>query len=218
MAAYPGAAPTSESRDATLWWNAGCYSVVVQSISSRVIALALAAAAGPLGCAPIEIQYEPAHMMTEETYIAMSGRPSVAPSHVAVFDRESAPWDYAVVGSLQEVYRGSIPGGPPARKILFREEAGARGCDGVILHGNVSRWDGRYRFVPRWGRSRDASRRAGRWAPLMVLKGEGADCVVRVGPPDRAHLSQASHVSDSEPGGGWSVVPTDYSILRSDHY
>lgn len=170
--------------------------------------------AGPLGCTPIEIQYEPAHahMTAEETYVAMSGRPSVAPSHVAIFDRASAPWSYAVVGQLQEVSRGSIPGGRPARRMLFREAAGARGCDGVILHGNVSSWDGRYRYVPGWGRSRDASRRGGRWAPLMVLKGEGADCVVRLGPPD------GPHGSDSEPEGGWSVVPTDYSILRSAHY
>jgi hypothetical protein len=151
--------------------------------------------------------------MREEAYLASTDRHAVAPSQVEVFDRDSAPWEYLAIGELQEVYRDSVPGGHRARTMLFRELAAERGCDGLIMNGNVSVFTGAYAYRSGNRRSSDASRRRGRWAPVFDLKGEGADCVVRRGGPP-----QAPRLDSDQDTGWWSFVPTDYSFLRSEHY
>jgi hypothetical protein len=134
------------------------------------------------GCAPAEIRYEPAFGVREnDPLLAGSRRPPLPASEVAVFDSTSAPWDYVVVGELRERERDSVPGDGPVRTALFREVAAQHGCDGIILNGNVSRLDGRTKYVLGKGRARDGSSRRGRWVTVIELEGAEADCVVRVG-------------------------------------
>jgi len=193
-------------------WNGRCFGLFVRVFRWEVPALGLLAIAASSACAPIEIQYKPSPTMREEVYGLSLDRHPLAPSQVEVFDRESAPWDYLVIGSLQEVHRDSIPGGRPARRLVLREVAAEQGCDGLMMNGNVSVFDGRYTYRSPRRRSSDASRRGGRWVPLFDLKGEGADCVVRRGAPEAAKLDAEK---DAE---WWSFVPTDYSFLQSGHY
>jgi hypothetical protein len=104
---------------------------------------------------------------------------------VEVFDNSPPPWDYAVVRDFQERERNSIPGGQSARTLLFRALAGERGCDGVLLGGNVSSFDGHYEY-----RSRRVNRNGEEvswfgtsetgWYPVFVLRGQHAQCIVRL--------------------------------------
>jgi hypothetical protein len=154
----------------------------VRSVCARLFALVVGLGVLSASCVPAEIRYEPAVAVGEnDPLLARSRRPPVPASRVAVFDSTTAPWDYVVVGELRESERDGVPGDGPVRTALFREVAAEHGCDGIILNGNVSRFDGRTKYVLRKGRARDGSSRRGRWVAVIELEGAEADCVVRRG-------------------------------------
>lgn len=124
------------------------------------------------GCASAEVTYTP--------------RPGFPPSvgaprdyrEVELLDRVPPVWDYEVAGDFQELERDSVGGGRAGHLLLMRWLASQRGCDGVVVGGNATSFDGRYRYVWRRRRLSDGSP-AGRWVPVFEPSGIGAECLVR---------------------------------------
>jgi hypothetical protein len=128
-------------------------------------------------------------------------RPAREPSQVEVLTQLRPAWDYRVAGYFQEAARDSVPGGRRSLAVLLRHRAAALGCDGVIIEGNTSRFDGRYEYVTPWRRRwNDGSRRGGGWFPVWEHQGVSAECVVRTEPVPRAE----------PPADDEADVPTSY--------
>jgi hypothetical protein len=136
---------------------------------------------------------------------------------VEVFDNSPPWWDYAVVGDFQEKSRDSVPGGRSGRRALFAALAADAGCDGVVLGGNISAFDGRYKFRPLrpslWDNllrlllspGVEAVDREAPPAPVFELRGLHAQCVVRL--DGRAPRRRAAETP--------RVVPTSYPLFGS---
>jgi hypothetical protein len=148
-------------------------------------------------CAPVELTYAPRPGFPTQVGPPRDYR------DVEVLDREPPSWDYQVAGDFQEAERDAVPGGRAREALLMRWLASQRGCDGVIVGGNVASFDGRYRYIGRSRRYADRSP-AGRWVAVFDHYGLHAECVVRA--------DGEGSVTLRRPEEGW--VPTEYPVLR----
>jgi hypothetical protein len=118
--------------------------------------------------------------------------PARAPRDVEVYTANGPSWDYEVAGYFQEEDFDSVPGGRPALAMLLRELGAQRGCDAVLLGGNVSRFEGEYRaatllddILTYWlrpQRERDRNRETKRHIPVFKQFGVRARCIMRIEP------------------------------------
>jgi hypothetical protein len=177
-------------------------------MSGRVASLLLLLLMMCAGCASVEVTYEGTTRTPRDV------------RDVEVFDNSPPWWDYAVVGDFQEKDRDSIAGGRSGRRALFASLAADRGCDGVVLGGNVSVFDGRYEHEPQWASVKanlfdllllllspvvDTTRHRTSPEPVFELRGLHAQCVVRL--DGRAPRRRAVERS--------SAVPTSYPLFGS---
>jgi hypothetical protein len=136
-------------------------------------------ALGPLACASsADVAFTP---VDPESF-----RAPVDPTSVEVYAHDAPDWDYVVAGEFQEASRDAVTGGRRGLASLLRWMGAQRGCDGVILGGNVSRyygrWDYRWKFSwdlffePSFGLEHEL-------VPIFRKLGVRADCVVRTAAP-----------------------------------
>ena len=145
-----------------------------------VLAFMILGAAGSVGCGA-EVDYVP---RTAEAHAALD------PSDVEVYTAGKPDWEYEMVGSFQEESADGVPGGRPGLAALLRELGAERGCDAVIMGGNVSRFDGEYRHHSSWSflsSRRDRRRSGSEWVPVFQHLGTNAVCAVRVDRTASAH-------------------------------
>ena len=162
---------------------------------ASVLALLLlgAGASGSVGCAGAEVEYVP---RTAEVHVP------VDPSEVEVYTDGKPDWEYEMVGYFQEQSADGVPGGRRGLAVLLREMGAERGCDAVILGGNVSRFNGEYRYrsarsIWSW-RRRDRRRSESEWVPVFESFGTNAVCAVRV---ERAEASTHPQITQWPAGG-----------------